>query len=126
MKTILSIIFMTAMLACNAQNDNIKRIDAATQQEMAEQENVIVIDVRTPEEVAEGYIKGTDQFINYNDHDFDEKIAALDKSKTYIIYCRSGGRSTKACNAMVGKGFTNLYELKGGITAVVQPEYIVK
>ena len=77
--------------------------------------NVIVIDVRTPGEVASGYIEGAHKFININDANFETKINELDKSNTYIMYCRSGARSGRAANFMINNGFTDVYNLSGGI-----------
>ena len=126
MKSILSILFLGIMVACNAQTNKIERIDVAKQLEMSANDDVIVIDVRTPGEVAEGYIKGTSKFIDYNGANFNAEIEALDKSKTYVVYCRSGNRSTKALNIMSDLGFTKLYELKGGISSVNDPALLQK
>lgn len=78
---------------------------------------VIVLDVRTPREVSEGYIPAANHFIDINNDPFEEKIEELDKSKDYIVYCRSGARSAKACHIMAESGFTGkLYNLGMGIT----------
>lgn len=78
--------------------------------------NTVILDVRTPEEVAAGKIEGALE-INFHDNDFKEKVAALDKEKTYLIYCKSGGRSGKACKILQKSGFPSLYNLDGGWTA---------
>ncbi len=125
-KTILSVLFLSMIMACNAQNTSFKQIGLDQYKKMANEKNTLVIDVRTPEEVAQGYIVGTDAFINFYDAAFDEKIAALDKKKTYIVYCRSGNRSSKALNKMAAAGFTKLYEVKGGVMAVTDPALMKK
>ena len=80
--------------------------------------NVVVIDVRTPKEVADGYIPVTSHYIDINNEPFEEKIRDLDHSKNYIVYCRSGARSAKACRIMAENGFTGeLYNLGMGIMA---------
>ena len=84
-------------------------------QTMTEDSNYVVIDVRTPKELESGYIPGTDVFLDYNTPELDDEINKLDKSKNYILYCRSGNRSAKVCKMMSEKGFTNLYNLSGGI-----------
>ena len=72
-----------------------------------------VIDVRTPEEYALGYIEGA-ILIDYKASDFQASISALNRNITYLIYCRSGNRSGKASKVMDSLGFKNIYDLKGG------------
>ncbi|MDH5398167.1 MAG: rhodanese-like domain-containing protein [Cyclobacteriaceae bacterium] len=78
-------------------------------------ENHVLLDVRTPNEVGQGYIEGAIN-IDTRDGAFREKIAGLEKDKTYFVYCHSGGRSRSTFNLMKGLGFS-VYELQGGITA---------
>ena len=77
---------------------------------------VIILDVRTPEEHKTAHLKDA-VLINYKAKDFDEKIKALDKSKSYFVYCASGYRSSSACKKLQSLEFPRLYNLKGGITA---------
>jgi rhodanese-related sulfurtransferase len=63
----------------------------------------ILLDVRTPEEYSGGHIKGSTNF-NISSSDVVNKIQKLDKSKTYILYCRSGGRSQMAAMIMAQNG----------------------
>ena len=80
-------------------------------------EGYILIDVRPVEEHVEGKIEGH-LLINYFDPKFPEELAKLDKSKNYLIHCRSGNRSGRACSIMRDMGFTGeLYNLDGGIKA---------
>ena len=75
----------------------------------------VLIDVRTPEEEAEGFIPDS---INMNlmAQSFPAKVMDLDKSKNYYVYCRSGGRSGTACQFMEKQGLV-AYNLEGGINA---------
>src|SRR5688500_7905502 len=57
---------------------------------------VIILDVRTPEEYKAGHLKDA-VLIDYKSKDFDQKMKALDKSRTYVVYCASGYRSSSAC-----------------------------
>jgi phage shock protein E len=75
---------------------------------------VITLDVRTPGEFSEGHIEGA-QLIDFQSGNFENEIASLDKSKTYAVYCRSGSRSGQAVEIMSDAGFTNLYNLNGGV-----------
>jgi len=78
--------------------------------------NVVILDVRTPEEIAGGKIEGAIE-MDFYDNDFQQKVTALDQEKTYLVYCKVGGRSGQACKMMQDAGFKNLYNLDGGWTA---------
>jgi rhodanese-related sulfurtransferase len=75
---------------------------------------IVTLDVRTPGEFNEGHIEGA-QLIDFQSGNFENEIAALDKSKTYAVYCRSGNRSGQAVKVMREAGFNNLYNLNGGV-----------
>jgi rhodanese-related sulfurtransferase len=77
--------------------------------------NAVVIDVRTDVEVANGIIPNAIHIDIYKGQEFLDEIEALDKSKNYYVYCRSGNRSGKACAIMRQLGFENAYNLGGGI-----------
>ena len=73
--------------------------------------DIILIDVRTPDEIAEsGTIEGATN-IDFKAPNFKENVSALDKSKEYIIFCRSGNRSGQASQIMADLGFTNINNL---------------
>lgn len=83
---------------------------------LSEQDDAVILDVRSPAEKAEGVIPGY-KMINFFSGDFADEVSRLDKNKTYLLYCRSGNRSGSACGLMASKGFTKLYNLNGGIHA---------
>jgi rhodanese-related sulfurtransferase len=76
----------------------------------------IVLDVRTPREFQAGHLAGAIN-IDWNGSEFAKKAEALDKSKTYLVYCASGNRSAKASDKMSQLEFPKLYNLEGGIRA---------
>jgi rhodanese-related sulfurtransferase len=78
------------------------------------EQGIVTLDVRTPGEFNEGHIEGA-QLIDFQSGNFENEIAALDKSKTYAVYCRSGNRSGQAVKVMREAGFNNLYNLNGGV-----------
>lgn len=80
---------------------------------LADNANVTLIDVRTPEEFREGKIFHAKN-INYFDNDFSSKINELDKEKPVYLYCRSGNRSQKAAKKMQKLGFKHIIDLEGG------------
>lgn len=75
-----------------------------------------LVDVRTPGEFNSGHLKNADN-IDYNDRRFLTEINTLDKTKPTYIYCRSGGRSAGAMKDMLALGFTEVYNMTGGIKA---------
>ncbi|NBW28586.1 MAG: rhodanese-like domain-containing protein [Flavobacteriaceae bacterium] len=77
--------------------------------------NAIILDVRTEDEFSEGIIPGAINIDIYKGQGFLYAIEELDKSKNYYVYCRSGGRSAQACSIMNQLGFPNTYNLIGGI-----------
>lgn len=85
------------------------------QQKIQEDSDAVIIDVRSPQEEVEGLIENS---INMNimDPDFTEKVKQLDAKKNYYVYCRSGGRSSSACQFMDAHDL-NTYNLVGGIIA---------
>lgn len=79
--------------------------------------NSIVLDVRTPEEVAQGVIPNAIHIDIFKGQGFIDEVEKLDKAKNYYVYCRSGGRSGQACSVMNQLGFENAYNLMGGFDA---------
>jgi phage shock protein E len=78
----------------------------------------VVLDVRTPEEFESGYIQRALN-LNYYDPGFSDALQTLDKSATYLVYCRAGTRSAAAVRLIQELGFCCLYELDGGVLAWV-------
>ncbi|MEM8582832.1 MAG: rhodanese-like domain-containing protein [Bacteroidota bacterium] len=75
-----------------------------------------LIDVRTPAEYTEFHLPDA-QLLDYLGPDFLEGIEALDIDATYLVYCRTGRRSVRACTLMRNQGLKNLYHLDGGLQA---------
>lgn len=93
-----------------------QNIDNKEFKKLMAQPNTVVLDVRTPREINEAYIAGTHHFIDIHDEAFEVAIDTLDKSKNYLVYCRSGARSAMTCRLMHEKGFKGqLYNLAKGI-----------
>jgi len=81
----------------------------------------VLIDVRTPEEFAEGHIEEAIN-IDFRSENFRDEINKLDKDKTYLIYCRSGRRSADALDMMKELNFTRIYHMNGGILEWTEEE----
>ena len=84
--------------------------------QLEEDNNSIVLDVRTQQEVEEGIIPNALHIDIYKGQGFIDDIEKLDKTKNYYVYCRSGGRSGQACAIMNQLGFNNAYNLLGGFS----------
>lgn len=85
-------------------------------EKLAQSTKPVILDVRTPGEVAQGVIEGA-TVIDINDAAFIDKVNALDKNVPTVVYCKVGGRSATACAAMADLGFKELYNLQGGYDA---------
>ena len=89
-----------------------------SQEEWAEQlegdKNAVILDVRTPEEMEEGFIPDAINIDIYLGQGFLDEIEKLDNSKNYYVYCRSGNRSRQACALMNKIGIPNAFNLEGG------------
>ena len=80
---------------------------------------VVVLDVRTPQEVAAGHIRNSIN-INIHDEDFVEQVKKLNPAKTYLVHCASGsptGRSRKSVDVLLSLGAEKVYHLNGGFRA---------
>jgi rhodanese-related sulfurtransferase len=95
-------------------------VDSQRAEELIESEaNLVVLDVRTPEEFAAGALPNA-VLIDINSPTFADEVGQLDTSKPYLVYCRSGNRSARAVEIMEDIGFGEIYELANGIQAWVE------
>lgn len=101
-----------------AQLKNFSAISYEKFQEQASQENAVVIDIRTPGEINNFALPEKTIDLDFYAPDFGEKIAQLDKEKTYLLYCRSGSRTNSTKRFMKELNFTSVYDLKGGIISL--------
>ncbi len=79
----------------------------------------IIIDVRTPQEFAEGHIEGSKN-IDITNSSFDSEIEKLDKTQAVFLYCAIGVRSGRAAATLRKKGFKIVYDLDGGYSDLVK------
>lgn len=80
--------------------------------ELAQRDDVVVVDVRTPVEHADGYVAGA-ELIDVQAGDFQDRVAELDPDRTYFLYCHSGTRSGYAAKIMAGMGFRDVVNIGG-------------
>lgn len=95
---------------------SIKQAKAPEVYALYQQQNpeTVWIDVRQPEEWAEGIIPGAERI---SLADLNGKLGELDQAKTYVLVCRSGGRSGRASQLLADAGFTQLINFDGGMLA---------
>lgn len=105
---ILSISFL--FLACSNKGYKNVNIEKAIKL-VNSSTNIVILDVRTREEYLSGNIPNAIN-IDVLSQDFKSKIDMLDKNKEYLIYCRSGNRSSIASSIMSTNGFINIYNLE--------------
>ena len=86
------------------------------QKQLNNDKDSVILDVRTEEEVEEGYIPNSKNIDIYKGQGFINEVEKLDKSKHYYIYCRSGKRSSQACTLLDQMGFSETYNLLGGFS----------
>lgn len=108
---ILPAMFLLACASTNKQGNKILNQQAF--EKKMQQDNVVLLDVRTPEEYQAGHIKNA-VLLDYNGGVFDSAFQNLNKEKIYLIYCRSGKRSDGAASKMKTAGFKKIYQLKNG------------
>jgi thioredoxin len=78
--------------------------------------SAFIIDVRTPQEFNSGHIAGAAN-VDFYDATFKTVLSKLDKSRKVLVYCKSGGRSSSAMEMMKEMGFSEVYNLDGGMLA---------
>ena len=105
-----------SIVGCNDSTAQTKLSPDDFEKLLKTDKTVQLIDVRTPQEIDNGYIEKAVN-INIADADFEVKLMHLDKSKPVAVYCGVGGRSGKAATILTKLGFTKIYDLQGGMTA---------
>jgi rhodanese-related sulfurtransferase len=88
-------------------------IDLNEMKALMDSKEILLLDVRTPEEYEQGAIPNA-KLININSADFKQKVAEINKEQPVIVYCRSGARSSRAMGMMNDMGFKEVYNLEGG------------
>jgi len=120
---ILARILVGVMLAvlwggCGAKHgtseETVHRMDVDEFARLMEEEGLVLLDVRTPEEFASGHITGA-RNLDFHSPTFKSEVAGLDPEAGYLVYCAAGGRSQRACQMMSEAGITRIYDLAPGI-----------
>ena len=106
-----------------------KKINTQKANELIEERDgepdFMILDVRTPEEFAEGHVENAVNLDFYEDA-FPDELESLDRDKTYLVYCRSGSRSGSTFKMMKKLGFQHVYNVEGGINRWSESYPVVK
>ena len=123
MKNIFLTLIAISFISCSTKQKEEKVATQEIQKEVIELISVAqlqkidvsaqLIDVRTPEEYNDGYIKNAKN-INFYEDNFMEEMSKLNKTEPIYVYCKSGGRSGNASKKLKDAGFTKVYDLEGG------------
>lgn len=115
MKYLIIMSLFTSLFSYNtSQSDTIKLLTAEEFKIQVENKKVQLVDVRTPAEFKSGHIKGAKN-IDFFSAKFNVEFNKLNKDKAIYVYCRSGSRSRQTSKKLEAMGFTEIYDLKGGI-----------
>ena len=125
------IVFLTSLLAVgNVQagdetQNAVEKIKVTSAQDyVAQHNNAVIMDVRTPAEFDMSHITGAIN-VNVQDDEFESMVAGLDKDKTYLVHCTrnpGNGRSSRALETLQSLGFKNLYNIEGGYIAWMEAD----
>ena len=109
-----SVISATLFLTACSSDNAAQKVSPKEFSEVIADPTIVILDVRTPQEFAEGHLANAIN-IDFQSGNFEQEIASLDKTKTYAVYCRSSNRSGQAVKVMAKAGFTSMYDMDGGI-----------
>lgn len=117
---------MFGLTSCsNAQNQSFDNMNVAEFADYLKNDDVQLLDVRTPNEFSEGHISGAMNIDWYDDNFITDAVKSLDKTRPIAIYCRSGKRSAAAAQKLTEKGY-KVTNLTGGIIAWDEAKMPVK
>ena len=120
----LSISILISLFLCLSSCDighPVHSISTASFQKILEKD-VVLLDVRTPNEISEGFIKDASA-LNYYDPDFARKLSLIQKDKPVLVYCKSGGRSSVVAKLLMDLGHNDVYNLSGGFMSWLKHDY---
>ncbi len=111
---------LTLVLAgCSSTDASTTTIGADALVSTVQETDAVIVDVRTPGEYAAGHVEGALN-VDVESPDFDERIAGLDPTQAYVVYCRSGNRSRTAADKMAEAGFEAVYNVDAGLATLSQ------
>jgi rhodanese-related sulfurtransferase len=111
-KHALIIIFVVILSACGIGSEGYRNVTTEEAKQLIDNKEVVVLDVRTPEEYQDGHIPNA---ILIPLQELENKLNDLDKEEPYLVVCRSGNRSAQASEILTSNSFANIYNMAGGM-----------
>lgn len=109
--------FLSVTASCQEQGNEVQKLTATEFKEKLETSaSQQLLDVRSPAEYKEGHLNNAVN-MNISDPAFKSQVATLDKTRPVYVYCLGGGRSASAAALLMENGFTQVFDMKGGIMA---------
>ncbi|MFN4299790.1 MAG: rhodanese-like domain-containing protein [Thermaurantimonas sp.] len=120
-KGLAEVSMLVVLAACsnNVSQTSHADIDATTFDAWRQSPNVLVLDVRTPDEYAAGHVDGALN-VDYYSPDFEQQLKNLPKKDTVLVYCASGRRSSNSVDALKKAGFSYIANLEGGYSNYIR------
>jgi rhodanese-related sulfurtransferase len=106
----LALFLVVLLTACST--GGYKNVSSEEAKQLIDSNEVVVLDVRTPEEYEEGHIPNS---ILVPVQELEFRLNELGKEENYLVVCRSGNRSTQASEILINNKFTNIYNMTGGM-----------
>ena len=118
------VIIFAALIQMTAQT--IKQLNSVEiQQILSKNKQIVILDVRTPQEFASGHLKGALNIDIYKE-DFYSRIDKLNKKTSYLIYCRTHNRSDVTVKYMNQKGFETVFQMMDGFPGWAANNFTIK
>jgi rhodanese-related sulfurtransferase len=108
----LALILVVLLTSCGVSSGGYSNVTAEKAKQLIDNKEVVVLDVRTPEEFEEGHIPNS---ILVPVQELEFRLNELGKEEHYLVVCRSGNRSTQASEILINNKFTNIYNMTGGM-----------
>jgi phage shock protein E len=130
MKIAIFIVVLVAFLGIlTAQDVTFQRLSTNDYFELIEQMKTdetefVLLDIRTQPEFDAGHLEDADM-LDFYSPEFVSELVKLDKSRRYLIYCRSGNRTGQTLNIMSQLGFENVSDLQNGINSWIRAGFAV-
>ena len=105
---LLSLLLVSCSSAESTQSAEI--IEPTTYVEDLQNTPHLLVDVRTPEEYADGFIEGS---VNIPLQELESRLSEIPNDMPVVVYCRSGNRSAQAADILISKGYSDVYDLGG-------------